>query len=74
VVSADLFAYQPILDGLQMMAKIPFKREIIDTNQSLLAVDAPIAIPSSMQDCVNELENQQRDALETAVNDFVALI
>lgn len=74
VVSADLFAYQPILNGLQMMTHVPFKHEIVDTKQSLPAEDAPIAIPASMEDRVNELDDRQRDALETALHDRVALI
>ena len=74
VVSADLFAYQPVLNGLQMMTQVPFKHEIVDAKQSLPAVDAPIAIPSSMKDRVNKLDDGQRDALNTALNDRVALI
>ncbi len=74
VVSADLFAYQPILKGLQMMTQIPFKHEIVDAKQSLPAEDAPIAIPVSMTDRVNNLDDEQRAALDTALHDRVALI
>jgi hypothetical protein len=74
VVSADLFAYQPILKGLQSMSHIPFKHEIVDSKQSLLAEDDHIVIPASLEDRVNKLDERQRDALETAMNDRVALI
>jgi hypothetical protein len=74
VVSADLFAYQPILNGLQMMTEVPFKHEIVDAKQSLPAGDAPITIPDSMEHRVNSLDNGQRNALNTAMNDRVALV
>ena len=74
VVSADLFAYQPILRGLQMMTEVPFKNEIVNAERSLPAEDAPIAIPTSMKDRVAKLDNGQHDALCAALNDRVSLI
>ena len=74
VVSADLFAYQPILRGLQMMAKIPFKEEIVHSKQSLPALDSPISVPDAMADRVGKLDSGQQHALSIALNDRVALI
>ena len=74
VVSADLFAYQPILRGLQMMTEVPFKHEIVNAAKSLPADDAPVTIPASMKDRVDKLDNGQHEALNAALNDRVALI
>ncbi len=74
VVSADLFAYQPILRGLQMMTEVPFKNEIVNAERSLPAADAPIAIPDSMKDRVEKLDDGQHEALRVALNDRLALI
>lgn len=74
VVSADLFAYQPILRGLQMMTEVPFKNEIVNAERSLPAADAPIAIPASMKDRVEKLDNGQHEALCAALNDRLCLI
>lgn len=74
VVSADLFAYQPILRGLQMMTEVPFKHEIINAEESLPAEDAPIVIPASLKDRVDKLDNGQQEALGAALNDRVSLI
>ena len=74
VVSADLFAYQPILRGLQMMTEVPFKHELINTEKSLQADDAPITISTSLKVRVDKLDSGQREALDAALNDRVALI
>lgn len=74
VVSADLFAYQPILRGLQMITEIPFKHEIVSAKPSLPAVGDEIVIPDNLQSKVVSLDPGQRSALDAALKDRVALI
>jgi hypothetical protein len=74
VISGDLFAYQPILRGLQLMHTIPFADEIIRCTQVALADDQSTCIPSSMREKVKMLDSKQSDALQHALNNRVSLI
>ncbi|KAL7522946.1 hypothetical protein ACHAWX_007679 [Stephanocyclus meneghinianus] len=74
IVSADLFAHEPILRCLQFMTEVPFKHEIVHVKPSLPADEAPIQIPDNLKAKVDALDPGQRGALDTALKDRVALI
>lgn len=74
IVSSDLFAYQPILRGLQTMTEIPFKHEIVNAKPSLPAEGPVITIPDELKTKVDALDPRQRAALDTALRNRVALI
>lgn len=74
IVSADLFAYQPILKGLQMMTEIPFKHEIVNAKPSLPVGGDKIEIPDKLNSKVAGLDAGQSNALDAALKDRVALI
>ena len=74
VISGDLFAYQPILRGLQLMHTIPFADEIIHCTQVALADDQCTCIPSNMMEKVKMLDSKQSSALQHALNNRVSLI
>lgn len=74
VVSAELFAYQPILRGLQMMDYVPFEDEILRGVVPTEQGTEIMAIPDDMKEKVELLDNGQRDALEHALTNRVTLI
>jgi len=74
VVSADLFAYQPILRGLQMMDSIPFADEILRGELPVDQAVEALCIPTEMEQKVEQLDPGQRDALYHALENRVTLI
>ena len=74
VVSADLFAYEPILRCLQLMVEIPFKHEIVNAGPSLRADDHTIKVSDKLKSKVDALDPGQHEALESALTNRVALI
>lgn len=74
VVSAELFAYQPILRGLQMMDSVPFEDEILRGQVPAETTAEALTIPSDMQSKVDQLDEGQLAALNHALTNRVTLI
>ena len=74
VVSAELFAYQPILHGLQMMDSLPFEDEILRGERPVDQATEVLNVPPDLQSKVEQLDEGQRDALNRALMNRVTLI
>ena len=74
VVSGELFAYQPILRGLQMMDSIPFEDELLHGKAPTEQVTEPLSVPEEMRGKIENLDEGQKVALDDALSNRVALI
>jgi hypothetical protein len=74
VVSAELFAYQPILRGLQMMDSIPFEDEILLGRLPEEQTVEALTVPTDLQSEIDKLDEGQLAALNHALTNRVTLI
>jgi len=71
----SLFAYEPVLRGLQSMTQVPFEEEIVHGLSRLSpGYGVDIDAPEEMRRQIDKLDESQENALGTALNRRVALI
>lgn len=74
VVSAELFAYQPILRSLQMMDYVAFEDEILRGKVPDETTTEALSIPDELKARVDMLDDGQRNALDYALANRVTLV